>query len=69
MEKITISVTYNVKHWLSDYVCLTVCGRVINIKLGKEIKPILRGSKKCYFINRKFTSDLNPIKRDIKCPF
>jgi hypothetical protein len=69
MEKITISHTYNVKHWLSNDVCLTSCNKVINVKLGKELKPILRGSKKCYYISGKFESELKPFKKDINCPF
>ena len=69
MEKVTISHTYDVKYWLNNDVCLTICNKVINTKLGKELKPILRGSKKSYFINGKFISDLKPIKRDIQCPF
>jgi len=69
MEKITISITYNVKHWLSNDVCLTTCNKVINVKLGKELKPTLRGAKKAYFINGKFISDLKPIKKEVQCPF
>lgn len=69
METVTISITYNVKYWLNEYVCLTTCNKVINTRTGKELKPVLRGSKKCYFINGKFTDNLKPIKREIQCPF
>jgi hypothetical protein len=69
MEKITISITYNVKWWLSEHVCLTVCGKVINTKLGKQLKPILRGNKKCYFINGAFISELIRYEKQVVCPF
>lgn len=69
MEKVTVSYTYDVKYWINNYVCLTNCGKVINAKLGKEIKPVLRGSKKAYFIEGKFTAELKPYTRDIIVPF
>lgn len=69
MEKVIISITYNVKHWLTETVCLTTCDKVINIKAGKEIKPVLRGSKKCYYINGQFIHELKPYKKEAKCPF
>lgn len=69
MKTITISTTYNVKGWINDTHILTECGKVVNVKLGKEIKPVLRGSKKSYWINSEFISDLIVIEKPIECPF
>jgi hypothetical protein len=71
METITISVTYNVKHFVTEDICLTECGKYINVKRGIEIKPFLRGNKKAVYVNgvATFTEELKPIKREIQCPF
>lgn len=71
MEKVSILVTYNVKYWVSDFICLTICGKVINTKTGKELKQFLRGNKKSVYIDSK-PIDLNalkPFKKQIRCPF
>lgn len=70
MEKVTISITYNVRHFISDDICLTTCGKYINVKRGIEIKPFLRGNKKAIYVNgvATFTDDLKQVER-IVCPF
>jgi len=70
METISITYTYNVKHFISEDICLTECGKYINTKRGIEIKPFLRGNKKAIYINGTacFVDDLKPVER-IVCPF
>ena len=38
MEKISITYTYNVKYFVSEDICLTECGKLINVKKGIELK-------------------------------
>jgi hypothetical protein len=70
MKKVTISTTYNVKYFVSDDICLTECGKYINVKKGIELKTFLRGNKKAIYVNgvAQFTEDLKPVER-IVCPF
>lgn len=71
MKTITVSYTYNVKGFINDSYVLTECGKVINIKLGKEVKPVLRGSKVMYWIYGIF-KDKNNFKLNtnrVECPF
>ena len=70
MEKISVTYTYNVKYFVSDEICLTECGKVINVKKGIELKQFLRGKHKAVYINgyAVFVEDLKPVER-IACPF
>lgn len=71
MEIISITYTYNIKHFVSDDICVTECGKYINVKKGIELKKFLNGKKVAIYINGKATNleDLKPIKRDVQCPF
>ena len=70
MERVSVTYTYNVKFWVSDDICLTECGKLINVKKGIELKQFLRGNKKAVYINgcAIFVDDLKPVER-IVCPF
>jgi len=71
METITVSYTYKITFWINDYICVTECGKVINSKLGKEVKQFLNGNKKAIYLNRIPVNieDLKPYKKEIICPF
>lgn len=71
MEKITITVSYNITFWINEYICMTECGKIINSKLGKEVKQFLNGNKKAIYLNRIPVNieDLKPYTKEIKCPF
>lgn len=69
MKTISITYTYNVKGYINDTHVLTECGKVINILLGKEIKPKLRGSKKMWLINGKWQSEFKLNTNRVECPF
>lgn len=70
MEKVTISITYDVKFWVSANHCLTTCGKVINVQKGVELKQFLRGKYKAVYIDgiACFINELKPIEK-IRCPF
>ena len=69
MKTITLSYTYNVKGYINDSYILTECGKVINMKLGKEIKPVLRGLKPMYWIDNKWQCDFKLNTDRVECPF
>ncbi len=69
MKTISITTTYNVKGYINDSYILTECGKVINVKLGKEIKPVLRGSKPMYWIDNKWQCDFKLNTDRVECPF
>lgn len=71
MEKVTVSYTYDVKHFVSDNICLTECGKYINVKKGIELNQFYRGLEICIYISGKAikVKDLKPIKKEIYCPF
>ena len=58
-------------YFVAEHICLTKCGKYINVKRGIEIKKFLNGKKQAIYINKVATnlSDLKPIKREIQCPF
>ena len=70
MEKFSVTYTYDVKFWVLDDICLTECGKIINVKKGIELKQFLRGKHKAVYINgcAVFVKDLKPVER-IVCPF
>lgn len=69
MKTVSVTYTYDVEGWIDDTHVLTKCGKVINIKLGKEIKPQLRGSKAMYWISGKWQNDFKVDELKTKCPF
>ena len=69
MKTITISTTYIVKGMINDSYLMTECGKVINVILGKEIKPQLRGNKAMYWIEGKWQNDFKLNTNRVKCPF
>ncbi len=70
METITVSYTYNIKFYIEGG-CVTECGKVINMKSGKELKQFLNGTKRAVYIGGKATNieDLKPINKEVECPF
>lgn len=71
METITVSYAYKIHFWITDSICITECGKVINSKLGKELKQFLFGGKKSVYINRVPVNidNFKPYKKEINCPF
>jgi len=69
MKTISITYTYNVKGFINESYVLTECGKVINIKLGKEVKAVLRGSKQMYWIDGKWQNDFKLDTNRVECPF
>lgn len=70
MDKVTVSITYDVKFYFHDHYCITTCDKVVNTKSGKIISQFMRGSKKAFYCDGKicFVDDLKPIQKII-CPF
>ena len=56
METITISKTYKLKWQITGYENYKVspCGKIFNVKSGKEIKRTLNGSTVGFWIKDKF---------------
>lgn len=71
MKTISITVTYNVKYFISENICFTECGKYINVKKRIELRQYLRGGKKAIYINGKSfnTENLRPYEKRIICPF
>ena len=69
MKTISITYTYDVKGFINDDHILTTCGKVFNIKLGREIKAQMRGSKTAYWIGGKWQSEFNLDINRVECPF
>lgn len=69
MKTITVSYTYDVKGWISGNHILTTCGKVIEVKKGREVVPVLRGSKKAWYINGEYLTELKLIENKTVCPF
>jgi len=69
MKTITISTTYDVKGWINDTHILTTCGKVVNVKLGRIVNPVLRGSKLSYFIDGKWQNEFKLDTNKVECPF
>lgn len=70
MEKVSISISYNVKCWINDYLCLTECGKIVNTNKGVLVKQFLRGSKPAFYLNGIATKieEIKPYEKN-KCPF
>jgi hypothetical protein len=69
MKTITVSTTYNVKGFINNSYVMTECGKIINVKLWKEVKPVLRGNKAMYWIDGKFQNDFKLNTNRVGCPF
>ncbi len=71
MKTVTVSITYNVKHWVNDSHVLTECGRIINVKRGAECRQFLRGSQPAVYMNGivYLIEDLKVFVKTIDCPF
>lgn len=42
METVCVTYTYHVKCFVSEDICLTECGKYINVKKGIELKQFIR---------------------------
>jgi hypothetical protein len=70
MEKVTISITYNVKLMFKEHYVLTTCNKIINVKKGIIVKQFYRGSKLAFYCNGvvMLVEDIKPMDR-VNCPF